>query len=52
MRRNNNDWIIILGFIILAILTIAFNTWNAVQVCKTTEVYLVGGTQYSCKLLK
>lgn len=52
MRQKNNDWVYIAVFIVLAILCLALNTYNAVQVCKTADVYWVKGTQYSCRWLK
>jgi hypothetical protein len=52
MRQQNNDWLLIIGFIIFAIFVVAVNTWNTVQVCKDQDVYLVNGTQFTCKLFK
>ncbi|WP_167353043.1 hypothetical protein [Acinetobacter proteolyticus] len=52
MRRNNNEWLFILIFIVLAIVAVAINTWNTVQVCKDQDVYWVNGTQHICKLFK
>lgn len=52
MRQQNNDWLLIIGFIIFAIVVVAVNTWNTVQVCKGQDVYWVNGTQFTCKLFK
>lgn len=52
MKHRNKDWLWIVGFIVLAILAVAINTWNTVQVCKSQDVYWVNGTQHTCKLFK
>ncbi|WP_171076748.1 hypothetical protein [Acinetobacter sp. Ver3] len=52
MKRRNNDWLWIAGFILLMMLVVAVNTWNTVQVCKSQDVYWVNGTQHTCKLFK
>lgn len=52
MKRRNNDWLWIAGFILLMILAVAVNTWNTVQVCKSQDVYWVNGTQHTRKLFK
>lgn len=52
MRQQNNDWLLIIAFIIFAIVVVAVNTWNTKQICKTADVYWINGTQYSCKLFK
>jgi hypothetical protein len=49
MRQQNNDWLLIIAFIIFVV---AVNTWNTVQVCKDQDVYWVNGTQFTCKLFK
>ncbi len=52
MRKQNNDWLWILGFVLFAALALAVNTWNTIQVCKNQDVYWVNGTQHTCKLFK
>lgn len=52
MRQQNNDWLLIIAFIIFAIVVVAVNTWNTKQICKTADVYWIKGTQYSCKWFK
>ncbi|VXA55450.1 conserved hypothetical protein [Acinetobacter proteolyticus] len=52
MRQKNNDWLLIIAFIVFVIFAVAINTWNTVQVCKGQDVYWVNGTQYTCRWLK
>ncbi|ENW78646.1 hypothetical protein F909_03608 [Acinetobacter sp. ANC 3929] len=52
MRQKNNDWLLIIAFIVFVIFAVAINTWNTVQVCKGQDVYWVNGTQHTCKFFK
>ncbi len=52
MRKRNNNWLWIVGFIVSVILAVAVNTWNTNQLCKTQDVYWVNGTQHTCTLFK
>ncbi|MFT4021992.1 MAG: hypothetical protein QM666_10790 [Acinetobacter sp.] len=52
MRKRNDDWIWVVGFIVVLILAAAVNVWNTVNVCKNQDVYWVNGTQHTCKPFK
>ncbi|WP_171479078.1 hypothetical protein [Acinetobacter haemolyticus] len=52
MRKRNDDWLWIVGFIVCVVLAVAVNTWNTTQVCKNQDVYWVNGTQHTCTLFK
>lgn len=47
-----NEWLWVVGFIVMLILSVATSVWNTRQVCKNQDVYWVDGTQYTCKLMK
>lgn len=50
--RRDNDWIWVLVMIAFALFAVATNAWNTYQVCKSSDVFWVSGTQYTCTLFK
>lgn len=51
-RKKDRSWLVIGAFVVFAVIALALNGYNTVQVCKTQDVYWVSGTQYSCKWFK